>query len=329
MKSSIKKNNEIKANFLKKMANLTYFIKKTNLNPNLNEDEREDVIDRLTNLYEDLDTALGTGNEDVSSVYKNANDALKQFEQAMYYGLKNEIKQSLAALSFTIDMWVSTLEGDIASTEEEKQNHARRKLNRKLDELNDLIAGFAKASMRIENDVKVIEKSIEELDEQILNEDNERRLNDLYRQVTTVKSKLDTLNVRKSSYNACYNLLDLIRANVKEIVEASNYSSIDLNKAKAFLNISKLKVVLSEPDKALNILKMMNKELEAIMNKVKAIDSRIMSLNGDSISINEDALRYKEELMAKKRAKESLKELDKEKSTNTNKVEGDNYNEVL
>ena len=326
-KTSIKKNNEIKNKFLINLGNLIYQIKKNNLNPHLSEDDWEEIISSLSSLYDDLDTALGTGNEVVDIVANSANDALEAFKQSVYFGLKAEIKESLNLLSNTVDMWVSAIEGEIVADEEERKSSTRKKLEHKLKELDQIIAEFGKTSARIEKDVRVIEEAIEELNEQILNEDNERKLNDLYRQVTMAKTKLDTLNVRKSSYNACYNLLDLIRANAREIVVASDYSYSDLSKAKAFLNITKLRIVLAEPEKALNILKMMNKELEAITNKVKAIDSKILSLNGDSVSINEDALRYKEELMAKKRAKDALQELDHRDVTTVTK--GENENEVL
>ena len=42
---------------------------------------------------------------------------------------------------------------------------------------------------------------------------------------------------------------------------------------------------------------------------MKAIDNKILSLNGDSANVSADALKYKEELMAKKRAKDTLNEI--------------------
>ena len=138
----------------------------------------------------------------------------------------------------------------------------------------------------------------------MLNEDNERRINEIFKKISALKSKLDSLIVRKSNYTTCFNLLDMIYVNAAEIVEASDYVGEEIGKAKAFLNIAKLKKVLSEPDKALTVLKRMPKDIQEVYDRTKAIDIKLGEMPTTSTVVNEAALAYKEELMRKKREKE-------------------------
>ena len=158
----------------------------------------------------------------------------------------------------------------------------------------------------------------------MLNEDNERLINDLYRKISALKSKLDMLNVRRSNYSACFNILDIIYANASEILTASQFSMEEASKAKVLLNIGKLKAVVNEPDKAIAILKVMDKDIKAISEKVMSMDEKVFGLDTKQTSVTDSALAYKEELMRKKREKEfngeNLDELERGKVASTKKV---------
>jgi len=312
MKPTVSKNNALKRKYLDSLRVVLYQIEKGNYNPHLSKGTMDKVYLKLSEAYDDLDDALGTGQEHLEYFLSNAEVALKSFKTALVQELDSVVREAEAMLSFSITCLIDALGGDkvVDLDEVSKVGYQKERLNRRLDELNDLIKDFATANSRIEKDITTIEASLDELNDKIISEDNERRINELYRQVTTINSKLDTLNVRRSNYSACYNLLDLIKVNAKEILDASEYSEVDLAKAKALLNVAKLRVVLSDPDKALNILKMMNKEILILKEKTKNIDSKIYGSNHEGVSINEDALKYKEQLLAKKRAKDTLKNLD-------------------
>ena len=75
-------------------------------------------------------------------------------------------------------------------------------------------------------------------------------------------------------------------------------------KAKALLNINKLKKVLSEPDKALLILKRMQADIKEVYDRTVSMDAKLAEMSTTSTVVSEDALAYKEELMRKKREKE-------------------------
>ena len=196
-----------------------------------------------------------------------------------------------------------------------------------MDELNSIKNNFQEQEKRLENEIKGLEKDLSELDEKMLNEDNERLINDLYRKISALKSKLDMLYVRRSNYSACFNILDIIYANSNEILAASQFDIEEASKAKALLNIGKLKAVVNEPDKAIAILKVMDKDIKAISEKVKGIDAKVFDLDTKHTSVNNNALAYKEELMRKKREKEfnseNLSELEQRERPVVNTVEED------
>ena len=119
-------------------------------------------------------------------------------------------------------------------------------------------------------------------------------------------------------------MLDIIYANANEILTASRFTTEEASKAKVLLDINKLRNVINEPDKAIAILKQMEKDIKAMADKVKSIDEKVFGLNTDTASVNQSALAYKEELMRRKREKEQnaagMEELTSAKK-NTEEVE--------
>ena len=184
----------------------------------------------------------------------------------------------------------------------------RKKLNARLAELDEIKAGFVENDKRLNREIAAEEKDLAELEEQLLKEDNERKINDLYRRIKAAKSKIDMMSVRRGNYSACFNLLDMIYANAREILTAADSAADEIAKAKVLLNIGKLRKVLTEPDKAVAILKRMDRDVKEVAARTATIDESVFNLDNGTTSINEDALRYKEELMRQKREKEGLAE---------------------
>ena len=74
-------------------------------------------------------------------------------------------------------------------------------------------------------------------------------------------------------------------------------------KAKVLLNLGKLRAVVSEPDKAIGILKVMEKDIKEISAKVRSMDEKVFGLNTGETSVTDSAMAYKAELMRKAREK--------------------------
>lgn len=199
----------------------------------------------------------------------------------------------------------------VLETEEEiraaRVSRSRKKLDLRLAALEQIKASFTENAERLEKEIAGLEKDLAEYEAAMLKEDNERRINDLYRQIKAVKSKIDMLNIRHGNYSACFNLLDMIYANAREILQATDFASEEIAKAKVLLNIDRLKKVVVEPDKAIAILKRMDADIKEIAGRTASMDGKVFGLDSGGAAVSKDALAYKEELMRKQREKENLK----------------------
>lgn len=330
-KPSIANNNELKNDFLKSAKSVLYKVEKGKTNPNLDNDSIKPIIDSLNEVIDKLENAIGTGEENIYPSYENSLKALTILDKSFEQELVSIIEEATDDVIFYVSLWMDLLDGnnlvDTFDVEKSKASFSRRRLINRLSELKDIKEQFQDNEKRLEKEIISLEKNANELDELILKEDNERRINDLYRQITTLKSKKDSLNIRKSNYSACFNLLDIIYANANEIVVASEYSNIDLAKAKALLNLGKLKQVITEPDKAISILNRMEKEIQEIKVRTETMDNKIYGVNKDTTIVSSDALAYKEMLLKKKRDQENLQDIlndeIKQNVEEKNEVKGD------
>lgn len=306
---SIKNNNQLRDNVVSEVGAFVYRLERGRFDSEADKDSIIRVIDDLKSSVEMLKNTVGTGEENIESLSNNILSLLKDLKKSSEQDTLHRIQEIADELDFNINMWKDVLDGvATVPTEEEtkvaKLTYTRRKLNARLAELNEIKDNFVASARRIEKEIIGFEKDLAELDDMMLKEDNERKINEIFKKISALKSKLDSLIVRKSNYTTCYNLLDMIYVNAAEIVEASDYVGEEIGKAKAFLNIGKLKKVLSEPDKALTILKRMQKDIQEVYDRTKAMDVKLGELPTTSTVVNDAALAYKEELMRKKREKE-------------------------
>jgi hypothetical protein len=267
------------------------------------------IIEDLKADVETLSNTVGTGEENIEALANSILALLKELKKSSEQDMLHRIQEVADELDFNINLWKDVLDGatTVPSEEETKAakiSYTRRKLNARLAELNEIKENFTASARRIEKDITGFEKDLAELDAAMLNEDNERKINEIYKKISALKTKLDALIVRKSNYTTCFNLLDMIYVNAAEIVEASDFAGEEIGKAKALLNINKLKKVLSEPDKALLILKRMQADIKEVYDRTKAMDIKLGEMSTTSTVVSDDALAYKEELMRRKREKE-------------------------
>lgn len=307
---SIKNNNQLRDKVVGEVGAFVYRLERGRFDSEADKETIIRIIEDLRISVDALKNAVGTGEENVEALANNILALVKDLKKSSEQDTLHRIQEIADELDFNINMWKDVLDGvATVPTEEDaktaKLTYTRRKLNARLAELNEIKDNFVASARRIEKDINGFEKDITELDAMMLNEDNERKINEIFKKISALKSKLDSLIVRKSNYTTCYNLLDMIYVNAAEIVEASDYVGEEIGKAKAFLNIGKLKKVLSEPDKALTILKSMQKDIQEICDRTRSVDSKLAAMNTTSATVSEDALAYKAELMRKKREKEN------------------------
>ena len=314
---SIKNNNALKDKALKDLKKVCFKLETHKVNSYLDKDAVDALAVELKDAISGLDNCVGTGKEDISSIAETVSKQVVELNELANQDLVTRLEEGVSNLTYSVDVWKSVLQGDmnseeIGTTEKEKMTWSRKKLQNRLNELATIKNQFVANEQRLEKDIYALEKDLNELDNLMLKEENERRINELYRKISSLKSKLDMLNVRKANYSACFNLLDLIYSNANEIVVESDYSLEDLGKARALLNMSRLKAVISEPEKAISILKRMEKDTQLIAERTKNMDEKVFGVNTSTISVSQDALAYKEQLLRKKKEKEELKSNQKE-----------------
>lgn len=324
---SVKNNNELKQEVVNELKALVYRLEKGRHGA-LDGDSVADVLSELKEQTSALENCIGTGEENIGVLAKDALAQLKTLKKEVDGSVTHRFEEAAEELGYTLGLWKDVLDGStVLETEEEikaaRVSRSRKKLDFRLAALEQIKASFTENAERLEKEIAGLEKDLAEYDAAMLKEDNERRINDLYRQVKAVRSKIDMLNIRHGNYSACFNLLDMIYANAREILQATDFASEEIAKAKVLLNIDKLKKVVVEPDKAIAILKRMDADIKEIAGRTASMDGKVFGLDSGGAAVSEDALAYKEELMRKQREKENLKNAALAEE-NTEKAEGKN-----
>lgn len=324
---SVKNNNELKQEVVNELKALVYRLEKGRHGA-LDGDSVADVLSELKEQMSALENCIGTGEENIGVLAKDALAQLKTLKKETDGSVTHRFEEAAEELGYTLGLWKDVLDGStVLETEEEikaaRVSRSRKKLDLRLAELEQIKASFTENAKRLEKEIAGLEKDLAEYEAAMLKEDNERRINDLYRQIKAVKSKIDMLNIRHGNYSACFNLLDMIYANAREILQATDFASEEIAKAKVLLNIDKLKKVVVEPDKAIAILKRMDADIKEIAGRTASMDGKVFGLDSGGAAVSEDALAYKEELMRKQREKENLKNAALAEE-NTEKAEGKN-----
>lgn len=324
---SVKNNNELKQEVVNELKALVYRLEKGRHGA-LDGDSVADVLSELKEQTSALENCIGTGEENIGVLAKDALAQLKTLKKETDGSVTHRFEEAAEELGYTLGLWKDVLDGStVLETEEEiraaRVSRGRKKLDLRLAALEQIKASFTENAKRLEKEIAGLEKDLAEYEAVMLKEDNERRINGLYRQIKAVRSKIDMLNIRHGNYSACFNLLDMIYANAREILQATDFASEEIAKAKVLLNIEKLKKVVVEPDKAIVILKRMDADIKEIAGRTASMDGKVFGLDSGGAAVSEDALAYKEELMRKQREKENLKNAALAEE-NTEKAEGKN-----
>ena len=323
---SVKNNNAKREEFLNEFKAFIYKLEKGKYHPGLDGERVAAVTERLNELADELASSIGTGEENIGLLAEDGLKQLKTLRKEADDSVTHRFEEAAEELGYTLGLWKDVLDGDaVLETPEDitmaKVSRSRKKLNARLAELEEVKKSFTQNDRRLESEIAELEKDLAEYEGAMLREENERKINDLYRQIKAVKSKADMLTVRHNNYSACYNLLDVIYANAREILQATDYAAEEIAKAKVFLDVEKLKKVVVDPDRAIAVLKRMDDDIKQISAKTSALDSRVFGLDSGSAEVNQSALAYKEELMRKQREKQNLEAAEKAGNITEKKTE--------
>lgn len=310
-KPSVKANNAMRDEVARKLQGVIFDIDKERYNKDLNKESVQKARQKLYDLLKNFEEIVGTGDENVECFYNTALVQIDDVKDQMKSYLSGRLIQSVDDLDYTIDKWSSVLYGDvdasIAGEELQKRetSSVRRKLEEKLSELKDVQSEYLSNEKRLEAEMQNLERDIDELNDAIIDEKNDRKLNNLVSKVKAVKVKLNALNNTYRNYSFCSDLLDMIASLVGEKIVASEFSVSELNKAKAYLKVDDLKKVIAEPERAVTTLKKMEEDLKAMVPKIEANEQKISGFGEMNDSATSEAVAYQQELIAKRNAQKA------------------------
>ncbi len=310
-KPSVKANNAMRDEIARKLQGVIFDIDKERYNKDLNKESVQKARQKLYDLLKNFEEIVGTGDENVECFYTTALVQIDDVKDQMKSYLSGRLIQSVDDLDYTIDKWSSVLYGDvdasIAGEELQKRetSSVRRKLEEKLSELKDVQSEYLSNEKRLEAEMQNLERDIDELNDAIIDEKNDRKLNNLVSKVKAVKVKLNALNNTYRNYSFCSDLLDMIASLVGEKIVASEFSVSELNKAKAYLKVDDLKKVIAEPERAVTTLKKMEEDLKAMVPKIEANEQKISGFGEVNDSATSEAVAYQQELIAKRNAQKA------------------------
>lgn len=310
-KNLLTENTKYKDDLNKKLNYIIYAIENNKYLGNISNDTIIKVLSIINESLSKVESLVFTGTENIKVVYDDLDKAITELKNQLNNDSNNTLlikANDILTLSEKIKL---IADGELASDIDNKKEgfgfeKKRRIVNDKLNELYSIKNNILEYSKKLENDIQIEEKEKAELEDKMIEEDNERILNELDRKISSIESIIESKNINRSNYSACYELLNNIYSRLKSIVEYESNLSLDsLDKANALLNINALKSVLDNPDKALTILKKMNVDSEKISENIKKIDDKIYeNINSNKTNITESAQRRKALLLKKKREKE-------------------------
>ena len=325
-KPSVKANNAMRDEVAKKLQGVIFDIDKGRYNKDLNGESVQQARKKLYDVLKNFEEIVGTGDENVECFYNTALIQIDDVKDQMKSYLSGRLIQSVDDLDYTIDKWSSVLYGDVDSSiageelQKRETSSVRRKLEEKLSELKDVQSEYLSNEKRLEAEMQNLERDIDELNDAIIDEKNDRKLNNLVSKAKAVKVKLNALNNTYRNYSFCSDLLDMIASLVGEKIIASEFSVSELNKAKAYLKVDDLKKVIAEPERAVTTLKKMEEDLKAMVPKIEANEQKISGFGEVDDTATSEAVAYQQELIAKrnaqKAAQSSMSDFDEEEVGN-------------
>lgn len=320
-KNLLEKSNKMKDELMNIINAYIFKIERNDYLGSFTTDCIKDVVNNLRKASSNLDNAIFSGDEEITSIYNQALAKLNEFANLLNgdsnYALQEGAKQILKHCE-TInqvaneELIIPTNVGNnLPQNDGFFLARKRKRVATKLEELNQVRNEILKFEKKLENDIILQEKTKAELEDKMITEENERILNEIDRRLTSVESIIASLDVNKSNYSACFTLLNNIYERLRPLVVNDTLLANDnLDRVDALLKIADLKNVLSTPKSALKILSIMNGDSEKILMNIDQIDSKINdAIAGNAnTKISESALNRRNELLRKKRERELNKE---------------------
>ena len=338
---SIKNNNDLRDKAVNEINAFIYLVDNKRIKSKVPPEKLIETVKVLKDSVRELENAYGTGKEDIGLIYERTHALLEKLQRSAQQDMMHRIADVVNDINNNVNEWKDVLDGKIVpthslvGTKKDKRRRAVRKLDDRLAELANIRAQFDDFANESETEIEKLKKDKEVYEEDLIEAEDDLLINELSRKLDGVENGIATKAVRKENYSACSNLLGMVYSNSKDLIRESTFSKKQLRAAKDYLDIDKLKTVLTDPNRAISIVKQMAKDIEKIGRGVINIDKAVSAVTEtataqihahtvaatSTIAANPRALARKEALMAKKRESEANKKMAEELSNLDKNVE--------
>ena len=180
---SVKSNTLLKEKVVSELNAFIYRLERGRIASGVDSDVILRICEEIKADTESLNNAVGTGEENIEAPVNRILALLREFKKISAQESVHRIQEVADELDFNLNLLKDILDGKAFLTPEEikveKASFARRRLNARLAELNEIRESLTEHSLRIEKEISGYEKDRTELDALILNESNERKINEL------------------------------------------------------------------------------------------------------------------------------------------------------
>ena len=338
---SIKNNNDLRDKAVNEINAFIYLVDNKRIKSKVPPEKLIETVKVLKDSVRELENAYGTGKEDIGLIYERTHALLEKLQRSAQQDMMHRIADVVNDINNNVNEWKDVLDGKIVpthslvGTKKDKRRRAVRKLDDRLAELANIRAQFDDFANESETEIEKLKKDKEVYEENLIEAEDELLINELSRKLDGVENGIATEAVRKENYSACSNLLGMVYSNSKALIRESTFSKKQLKAAKDYLDIDRLKTVLTDPNRAISIVKQMAKDIEKVGRGVLNIDKAVSAVTEtataqihahtvaatSTIAANPRALARKEALMAKKRESEANKKMAEELSNLDKNVE--------
>ncbi len=310
---SVKTNNEMKKRAVAELSAILYRMEKGKHNKELDRETVKQLCSSLKSAYNDLDDSVGTGQENLQFIAAETANSIENAKKALEQPITKKLEKAVNDLIYAVVMWNDVNSGKLKLDSESdlaSRNNTRTglQLEESLSRIDQMIADIHVLVNKLDDEIEEAESELAELDRKMLAESDERKLNDLFRSVRTAKSKIEMFTVRKSSYSACFNLLEMIHANGKQILAGAAFAPKEAADASDLLDLRTVSRIMDEPDSVVVVLRKMNDSLRDLAARTETIDRKVSSLDFGNTAPGSEALAYKEMLVQRQRDAQPLSE---------------------
>lgn len=258
-------------------------------NKNLEKEEVEKLFKDLDGKIDTIKNVVLSGTEDISKVSSICNGHLKTIKKLLGGDLISPIAEEVDELNFQLSLWEKVMNLNIPydvliDQEVEKSSREKRKVELKLKSCIALKNKLDTKANAHYNNIPKYNAQIEELNKKLLETTDELLMVRFDSAISDLEDKKVMDHNFASRLMECSRVLDKISYLCQNFLEAGNEYSKFFKLVKASLDIDNFQNIVSDPNKSLATLKILQGELEILVKNLDVQHKEASKANADAIA---------------------------------------------